>query len=69
MKPIRIKIVFSILLLGLVLIAFIWRLFSPDLLFSFWGFGALYFFLVLSLIPVVTVVGWYGAKLTFPVEK
>lgn len=69
MKPVRIKIIFSILLLALVLVAFIWRLFSPDLLLSFTGCGALYFFLVLSLIPVVTVVGWYGAKLTFPVEK
>jgi len=69
MKPVRIKIVFSALLLTLVLIAFIWRLFSPDVLFSFGECGVLYFFLVLSFIPVVTVVGWNGAKLTFPAEK
>jgi len=25
--------------------------------------------LILSLIPVVTVIGWFGASLTFPLEK
>ncbi len=69
MKPVRIKIIFSILLLALVLIAFIWRLFFPDILLSFKGFGFIYFLLILSFIPVVTVIGWCGAKLTFPFEK
>ncbi len=69
MKPVRIKIVFSSILMALVVVAFLWRFYSPDILLSFNGFGSIYFLLILSLIPVVTVVGWNGAKLTFPVEK
>jgi len=69
MKAVRIKIIFSHLLLGLVVATFCWRLLSPDIILSLAGSGFIYFLLSLSLIPVVTVVGWYGAKLTFPVEK
>ena len=69
MKEVRIKIIFSHLLLGLVVTIFLWRLFSPDVTLSLAGFGIVHFLLILSLIPIVSVVGWYGAKLTFPIEK
>jgi hypothetical protein len=29
----------------------------------------LYFLVILSLIPIVAVIGWYGSALTFPLEK
>jgi predicted heme/steroid binding protein/uncharacterized membrane protein len=69
MAPVRVKIYGSCILLAVALIAFIWRLLSPDVLLSFTGPGSIYFVLILSLIPVVSVIGWYGAKLTFPIEK
>src|SRR4030042_1541686 len=69
MRPVTIKIRFSILLMAISVIAFIWRFLSPDVLISFTGESILYFLLILSLIPIVTVIGWFGATLTFPLEK
>lgn len=69
MKPVIIKIRFSLLLLGISVIAFIWRFLSPDVLTSSTRGSILYFLLILSLIPMVTVIGWFGAALTFPLGK
>jgi hypothetical protein len=52
-----------------LILAFIYRVLNPDLLIYFSGGSVLYLLLVFSLIPIVTVVGWFGATLTFPVEK
>ena len=68
MKPVTIKIRFAFLLLAVSLIAFIWRIVSPDVLVSLSGRGILYFLLLLSLSPIVTVIGWFGGTLTFPLE-
>jgi predicted heme/steroid binding protein/uncharacterized membrane protein len=69
MRPVTIKIRFSLLLLTISVLAFIWRFLSPGVFISFTGGSILYFFLILSLIPIVTVIGWFGATLTFPLEK
>ncbi len=31
--------------------------------------SALYLICILSFIPLVSVIGWFGASLTFPIEK
>jgi len=69
MRPVTIKIRFSILLMAASVGAFIWRIMVPDVLASLNGFGVLYLLLVLSFIPVVTTIGWFGAQMTFPVGK
>jgi hypothetical protein len=69
MRPVIIKIRFSILLWGFSILAFIYRVLNPEILLSFSGGGILYLLLVFSLIPIVTVIGWFGAALTFPLEK
>jgi predicted heme/steroid binding protein/uncharacterized membrane protein len=69
MRPVTIKIRFSILLWGFSILAFIYRVLNPGILLSFSGGSILYLLLVFSLIPIVTVVGWFGATLTFPLEK
>ncbi len=69
MRPITIKICFSTLLWGFFILAFIYRLLNPGILFSLSAGSILYLLLVFSLIPFATVVGWFGATLTFPVEK
>jgi hypothetical protein len=51
------------------IIVFIWRIKVPDILDSFQFTGLIYFLLNLSLFPMVAVIGWFGAKLTFPIEK
>ena len=69
MRPVTLKIRLSILLMVISLFAFVWRILSPEILSSFTGGSILYFLLVLSLIPIVTIIGWLGASLTFPLEK
>jgi predicted heme/steroid binding protein/uncharacterized membrane protein len=69
MRPVTIKIRFSILLLAISILAFIWRILNPEVLTSSTAGSTLYFLLILSLIPIVTVIGWFGASLTFPLER
>jgi predicted heme/steroid binding protein/uncharacterized membrane protein len=67
--PIKVKIIGSTVLMALVLILFAWRYSVPDILFADSGLGILYLFLLIALIPVVSIVGWFGATLTFPSGK
>jgi predicted heme/steroid binding protein/uncharacterized membrane protein len=69
LKPVIIKQVLSWLLLAVATAAFAWRLAVPDILISFGSASAVYLILILSLIPLVSIIGWFGASLTFPVEK
>jgi predicted heme/steroid binding protein/uncharacterized membrane protein len=69
MRPIRIKIYLSLFLFCLALIAFLWRSIFPDVFTSLGKEGIIYLMLVVSLVPIVSVIGWFGAGLTFPMEK
>ena len=68
MKAVTIKIRFSLLLMMVSVVALVWRYLDPGVLISFTAESIFYFLLILSLIPLVTVVGWFGATLTFPLE-
>ena len=71
-KPLRavnIKLTFALILLAVQIITFIWRLKVPHLMDSIQGANLIYLLLILSLFPIVVVIGWFGAFLTFPVEK
>jgi predicted heme/steroid binding protein/uncharacterized membrane protein len=71
-KPVRavtIKQRVSIILFVIEVAAFIWRIAVPDILDSLGAASAIYFLLVISLLPLVTVIGWFGAQITFPIEK
>ena len=50
------------------MIAFVWRFQSPEVVHSFSGLR-IYFLLILALTPLVSIIGWFGASLTFPIEK
>jgi predicted heme/steroid binding protein/uncharacterized membrane protein len=69
LKPVKIKIPLTLAMLATSSVLFIWRLRVPDILDSLSGSGLLYILLVLSLSVMVTVIGWNGASMTFPVEK
>ncbi|WP_455381516.1 DUF2231 domain-containing protein [Salinispira pacifica] len=69
MKAVLIKIVVSIVMFVIGLIAFVWRLVDPTVLTDPTGVHVIYLILILLLAPLVGVVGWYGATLTFPLEK
>jgi hypothetical protein len=69
LKPVKIKIPLTLAMLLTSVVLFVWRLSTPDILDSLSGAGLLYILLVLSLSAMVTVIGWNGASMTFPVEK
>lgn len=68
MRPVRIKIWFSVLLLLDALIAFIWRWATPNILTAPPA-GFVYLLLICSLAALVSIIGWFGAQLTFPMEN
>jgi predicted heme/steroid binding protein/uncharacterized membrane protein len=69
LKPVKIKIPLSLIMLALAIIIFVWRIAVPDVLDSLRGSGFVYLLLVISLSVIITIIGWNGAAMTFPVEK
>lgn len=69
LRPVKIKIPLTLVMLITSMVLFVWRLRVPEILDSLSGAGLLYILLILSLAPMVTVVGWNGASMTFPIEK
>jgi predicted heme/steroid binding protein/uncharacterized membrane protein len=69
MKPIAVKLPLSLIMLALCTIAFLWRFNNPGLMLDLQGIRLLYPIIVMSLAPLVTIIGWYGATMTFPIEK
>jgi predicted heme/steroid binding protein/uncharacterized membrane protein len=69
LRAVTIKKTVSIIMSTTATIAFILRATVPDILYPFSGISFVYLILVLLLFPFVTVIGWYGASLTFPIEK
>jgi predicted heme/steroid binding protein/uncharacterized membrane protein len=69
MKPIAIKIPLSLVLLVVAIILFFWRLNDPEIMDGVQSGSLIYLLLSLALFPMVSIVGWFGATMTFPVEK
>jgi len=69
LKAVNIKKSVSIIMLATATLAFIIRVAVPDILNPFRVISLFYLIPVLSLFPFVTVIGWFGASLTFPIEK
>jgi predicted heme/steroid binding protein/uncharacterized membrane protein len=69
LRAVNIKLTFALILLAVQIITFIWRLKVPHVMESIQGANLIYLLLIVSLFPVVVVIGWFGAFLTFPVEK
>ena len=69
MKPVAIKIPLSILALIIAIVLFVWRWKAPGVMANLQGGDILYFVLSLSLLPLISIIGWYGATMTFPIEK
>jgi predicted heme/steroid binding protein/uncharacterized membrane protein len=69
MRAVVIKRRVGLLLLGSAIVVFIWRMMSPGVLDRMSLGAAVYLLLVFSLFPLVSIMGWFGASLTFPAEK
>jgi predicted heme/steroid binding protein/uncharacterized membrane protein len=68
-RPVMIKQRLSFLLLFVEIIVFVWRLKDPAILDSLGWQSILYSVLILFTFIIVSVIGWFGANLTFPIEK
>ena len=69
LKAVKIKLPLAIIMLVTEVVIFIWRIMIPAVLDSVHIGSIIYILLVLSLVPMITVIGWYGASMTFPIEK
>jgi predicted heme/steroid binding protein/uncharacterized membrane protein len=69
LRPIHVKAALSVLMLVVSAIMLVWREVTPDILTRLRGVSFIYLLLALSLCPMVLVIGWHGAKLTFPIER
>ena len=69
MKPIAIKLPLSLLLVAVSLTLFVWRLNDPLVVTGPEGPDRIYLILVLSLVPLISILGWFGATMTFPIEQ
>ena len=50
----------------LVLVALVWRVLNPDVLVNMGTSGVAYLALSCSFAVLVGILGWFGAKMTFP---
>ncbi len=69
MTAVTIKQILSMFMLVVLTVLFVWRIVSPDPMAALGGTGLLYFVLSLSVGPASVVTSYYGATLTFPLEK
>lgn len=69
MKPVAIKIPLSIVTLLMAIVSFIWRWNAPEVMVDLQGINLLYFLGSLAFIPLIGIIGWYGATMTFPIEE
>jgi len=69
MRPVRVKIYASFILLAATVATFLWRILSGNA-FAAWGEESLiYLFLLFAIAALVSVIGFFGGGLTFPTEK
>ena len=70
LRPVVIKLILTPILLTVAAAAFIWRWLDPEILSALghWT-GKVYLGLIFALWPLVSLIGWYGASLTFPVHE
>jgi predicted heme/steroid binding protein/uncharacterized membrane protein len=69
LRPVTIKKWLASILLCVEIIAFVWQIAVPDIIASFRLASVIYLILILLLFPLVAALGWFGASMTFPVEK
>jgi predicted heme/steroid binding protein/uncharacterized membrane protein len=71
LRPIVIKLILTPILLAVGTWVWVWRWLNPEILsaagLADWT-GKVYLGLLLLLLPLVSVIGWYGASLTFPLH-
>jgi uncharacterized membrane protein len=67
-RAVRIKIVFSWILVAITGSALLLRVLDPGIAFGNNVYTYLYSLAIVLFIPVVSIIGWYGGQLTIPSE-
>ena len=68
-QTVRLEKALSYAVMFIAATAFLWRWLDPRVLIDLSGVNLIYFFLVLSLTPLVTANGYFGGMVTFPLEE
>jgi uncharacterized membrane protein len=68
-RTVRLEKALSYWVMFIAAAAFVWRWLNPLVLTDLSGVNLIYFFLVLSLTPLVTANGYFGGMLTFPLDE
>jgi len=69
MKPVTIKIICSCVALTLAAAIFFWRIVDPGVMYASGMHRTIYLVINLVFVPLVSVIGWLGAGLTFPIKR
>jgi predicted heme/steroid binding protein/uncharacterized membrane protein len=69
LRPVKIKQRVSLILLATAAITMAWRTLDPTIMRAAGSARGLYLILLFSLLAQVSVMGWFGAQMTFPVER
>ncbi len=69
MRPVRIKMTLSFVLLPVLAVLVAWRAMDTAVLHNLAGAGFCYLALVTVISPMVVVIAYYGGTLTFPTHK
>ena len=69
LRPVIVKLILSPILFACALTAFIWRWLHPEIMEILGGVNIIYLGLIFLLFPLVSIIGWYGAQITFPLHE
>jgi len=69
MKPVKMKLILSCIVLVFSLMVLFWKIADPGIMDTAGAARILYVLITLAFVPLMSLIGWYGAGLTFPVEK
>lgn len=60
------KLVFAVVLLVFITICFFWRTLNPNILTAGTELSYVYLAMIVSLVPVVSILGYYGGEIVYP---
>lgn len=60
------KIWFTIILMAVITVSFGWRTLDPNILIAETTLSYIYLTLIASLVPISTILGYYGGKIVYP---
>jgi uncharacterized membrane protein len=69
MRAVKIKIILSCIVLFFSTIIFFWRMADPLIMQTSSLSRIVYLAVTFTIVPMVSIIGWLGARLTFPLGK